>query len=41
MNNIIRRRVSQNRKRLVEGKYDLDLTCKNKKSILSINSIQL
>lgn len=26
MNNLIRRRVSQNRKRLVEGRYDLDLT---------------
>lgn len=31
MTNIIRRRVSQNRKRLVEGHYDLDLTyiCEN------------
>ena len=26
MNNLIRRRVSQNRKRFVEGRYDLDLT---------------
>lgn len=26
MNNLIRRRVSQNRKRLVEGRYDLDLS---------------
>ena len=33
MTNLIRRKVSQNRKRLVEGRYDLDLTCKTNLNI--------
>ena len=34
MSKFLRRRVSQNRHRLVSGKYDLDLTCKHIKTLL-------